>query len=113
MTRSSGLRYTPELTPAHDVLVRRSAIATAIQGDSDQGRNPPQPRRLRAMNAIAKPTRHHAPRSTDEPLESPNAVDASVPRMTSPIAWIGRTAWIAPSQSGSLSEPLLLDHPWA
>ena len=64
-----------------------------------------QARRVRTRLVVAKLATHQAPRSRNAPQVIGKLFEARVPRMTSPMAWIGRTLWIAASQPGSTSAP--------
>ena len=60
----------------------------------------PQPRLVITTPVTANVVTHQAPRSRNEPAVSGKVLDARVPRITLPIAWIGSTLWTAASQPG-------------
>src|ERR1035437_3911640 len=63
----------------------------------------PHARLVSTKLVVAKLATHQAPRIKNAPQVSGKLFEAIVPRMTSPIAWIGRTLWIEPSQPGNRS----------
>src|ERR1035437_4999984 len=61
------------------------------------------PRLVSTKLVVAKLATHQPPRIKNAPQVSGKLFEAIVPRMPSPIAWIGRTLWIDASQPGNRS----------